>query len=71
MSVTDSFWGPYADLAMPRYLLPNDGGTLSIEGMDEIVFGMLPGGGRSALARDGTAVPADFNRWGRFDPRIR
>src|SRR5690349_20418087 len=59
MSVSDG-WGPHADLAMPRYFLPTDGGTLSIEGMDEIAFGRLPGDGRSALARDGTTVPAHF-----------
>ncbi len=58
----DGLTGPYADLAMPRYFLPTDGGTLSIEGMDEIAFERLPGDGISALARDGTVVP-----WGRFD----
>ena len=52
---------------MPRYFLPTDGGTLSIEGIDEITFGTLPGDGRFALTRDGTAVPAHFNRWGEFD----
>jgi len=60
-------WGPYADLAMPAYFLPTDGGTLSVEGIDEIAFGMLPGDGRFALARDGTAVPAYFKQWGDYD----
>jgi hypothetical protein len=54
-------WEPYADLAMPAYFLPIDGGELTIEGMDTIAFGPLPVDGWHALAREGTIVPATFD----------
>jgi hypothetical protein len=66
MTVADGWWQGYADLPMPRYFLPIDGGKLSIEGMDEITFERLPSDGRSALNRDGTVAPAKFE-WGSFD----
>lgn len=64
--VDDGFTG-VADLDMPDYFLPVDGGVLSIDGIDEITFGPLPVDGSHALARDGSTVPADFGIWGSFD----
>jgi len=46
------------DHAMPGYFLPIDGGQISIEGLDTLAFSALPTDGRSALARDGSIVPA-------------
>lgn len=60
-------WGPYNDMHIPRGFLPIDGGTVSIDGMDEIAFGPLPTDGRHALARDGTTTRADFEFWGQTD----
>lgn len=59
-------WGldyGYADLAFGAHFLPNDGGTITLEGMDEWTFGPLPTDGRSALARDGSVVPSIFERY--------
>ena len=64
--VDDGMTG-YADLDMPDYFLPIDGGVLSIDGIDEVAFGPLPVDGRHAVARDGSAVIADFGMWGTFD----
>lgn len=61
-SVADG-WGPYADLQMPPFL-PIDGGTITIDGMDELAYGRLPEDGAHALARDGSIVKADFEKWG-------
>ena len=53
----------FADITMPP-LLPIDGGTITIDGMDEFAYGRLPEDGAHALARDGSIVKADFEHWG-------
>lgn len=60
-------WGPYSDVVMPVATLPIDGGTISIEGWDEVGFGRLPEDGRHAVDRDGNVVPATFEIWGSWD----
>jgi hypothetical protein len=67
MEGLSGWWGSSADLEMPDYFLPTDGGVLAIEGMDEVDFGPLPENGWQALARDGAAVTAYFGHWGYFD----
>jgi len=52
-----------AEIALARHILPIDGGTIELEGMDAWTFGPLPLDGRSALARDGTVVPALLDRY--------
>lgn len=64
---SDPWYGPFADLAMPRGFLAIDGGVISIDGMDEVAYGPLPADGWHALARDGSVVPARFGEWGLLD----
>jgi len=52
-----------ADLAFGYRAVPVEGGTVDIEGMDAWTFGPLPLDGRTALARDGTLVPAALDRY--------
>ena len=61
-----------ADVQVAQRLLPIEGGTIEIEGMDTWTFGWLPLSGMHALARDGSIVPAILNRymrvpWGNTD----
>jgi hypothetical protein len=62
-----------ADVQVAGRLLPIDGGTIEIEGMDTWTFGALPLTGVHALARDGSVVPAILNRYMRVpfsDPAV-
>ena len=45
---------PGTDVYVPGYLLPIDGGTVVIEGMDELAFGPLPVQGCAYRLRDGS-----------------
>lgn len=53
-----------SDAPLDRDILPTDGGSIEIEGLDAWTFGPLPLDGRSALARDGSVVPAEMSRHG-------
>lgn len=54
----DGYYFQWGDLQLEPRLVPVDGGTVELEGMDAWTFGPLPLDGNSALARDGSIVPA-------------
>jgi hypothetical protein len=46
------------DYVLPDRFLPTEGGTLDYAGVNRVTYGPLPTDGATAMARDGTSVPA-------------
>ena len=63
-------WCDYSSMTVPGYLLPIDGGTIAIEGMDELVFGPLPVQGCTYRLRDGRDVGWDTEWYGPCQQRV-